>query len=136
MPFVEFDKSAAVASPHPRVSIQKGGMFSFNRAAFDLMGGPEAVVLLFDADTERVAFRPTEAKRARSFPVRPQGKNGATFMVAGRLFAKHHGLDTSEARRYEPTMEDGLLIVDLRGEYEVVSGPRTATKAGSGEGDE
>ena len=137
MSFEVFDKRAAGVSKHPRVTIQRGGMFSFNRAAFDLMGKPDALELLYDREGERVAFRPVEAGRARSFPVRAQGKNSITYMVAGRAFAKHYELDTSIARRYAVTMEGDMLVLDLRGDYEDATGPRMSpTSAGSGEGDE
>ena len=137
MGFEVYDKRAAVASKHPYVTIQRAGPFSFNQAAYELMGSPKAVELLYDRDTERVAFRPTAPDRPRAFPVRAQGKNAVTHMVAGQSFTKYYGIDTSVARRYAPTMEDDLLVVDLRGDSVEVTGPRAkATGGGSGEGDE
>ncbi len=136
MGFEVFDKRAAVASKHPYVTMQRKGPFSFNQAAFDLMGSPEAVELLYDRDTERVGFRPTDPERPRAFPVRAQGKNSVTHVVAGQSFAKHYGLDTSVARRYSVAMDGDMLILDLRGESTDVTGPRARTGAdGRGEGD-
>jgi hypothetical protein len=135
MGFEVFDKRAAVASKHPYVTIQRRGPFSFNRAAYELMGSPEAVELLYDRDTERVAFRPVSAERPRAFPVRAQGKNAATHMVSGQAFTKHYGLDTSVARRYAVEMEDEMLILDLRADSTDATGPRDKHKAdGSGKG--
>lgn len=136
MGFEVFDKRAAGASKHPYVTIQRNGPFSFNQAAFELMGKPEAVELLYDKDTERVAFRPVAPDRPRAFPVRAQGKNSVTHVVAGQSFARHYELDVRTARRYAPVMEDGMLILDLRGDSVDVTGPRTKAAAGSGEGDE
>jgi hypothetical protein len=138
MGFEIFNKRAAGLSKHPYVTMQRKGPFSFNQAAFELMGSPEAVELLYDKDTERVAFRPTAPDRPQAFPVRAQGKNSVTHIVAGQSFARHYELDTSVARRYAPVMEDGMLILDLRGDSVEVTGPRTkasTTKPG-GEGDE
>lgn len=136
MGFETFDKRSATASKHPYVTIQRRGPFSFNRAAYELMGNPEAVEILYDRDTERVAFLPVSAERPRAFPVRAQGKNAATRMVSGQAFANHYGLDTSVARRYAVTMEGDMLVLDLRGESTDATGPRTKHDAGSGEGGE
>lgn len=136
MGFESFDRRAAVASKHPYVTMQRRGPFSFNQAAFELMGSPEAVELLYDRDTERVGFRPIDPGRPRAFPVRAQGKNSVTHVVAGQSFAKHYEIDTSVARRYAVTMEKGMLILDLRGDSIDVTGPRARVSAdGSGEGD-
>lgn len=135
MSFEIFDKRSAGASKHPYVTVQRKGPFSFNQAAFELMGSPEAVELLYDKDTERIGFRPASPERPRAFPVRAQGANSVTHVVAGQSFAKHYELDTSVARRYAPTMEDGILVLDLRADSVDVTGPRAKkSDAGSGEG--
>jgi hypothetical protein len=84
----------------------------------------------------------TQAENERHFvtvvPVRAQGKNSVTHIVAGQSFAKHYGLDTSVARRYPVAMEDDILVLDLRGDSVDVTGPRAKkpNADGSGEGDE
>src|SRR5215211_4800491 len=106
MPFEVFDKRAAKASKSPLVTIQRGGHFSLNKAAFEEMGKPETVELLFDREKRLVGFRPVDATNPRGFPVRPQGRSApTTFMVAGQAFAKHYELDASIARRYGVKME-------------------------------
>ena len=129
MPFEVFDKRAATASKNPMVSIQKQGSFSLNRAAYKLMGEPETVELLFDAGEKLIGFREAAANSPRAYPVRPQGKNAATFMIAGQAFTKYYDIDTSTARRYSVEMQDGILILDLKGESTVVTGPRAAMKS-------
>lgn len=131
MGFEVFDKRASGASKHPYVTVQRRGPFGINQAAYKLMGKPEAVELLYDRDQERIGFRPVSPDRPQAFPVRAQGKNSATFMVAGQSFSRHYGLDTSVARRYAVQMEDDVLVLDLRGDSVEVTGPR----ARSGEGD-
>lgn len=129
MPFEEFDKRAATASKSPFVTIQRKGPFSLNRAAFELMGKPEAVTLLYDEEEEFIGFRPVSLTNPRAFPVRPQGKNAATFMVAGQAFSKYHGMDTSIARRYAVKMRDNILVLDLKSESVDVTGPRAAMRS-------
>jgi hypothetical protein len=128
MGFEVFDKRAAGVSKHPYVTIQRKGPFSFNRAAYELLGKPEAVELLYDREQERVGFRPTSPERPQAFPMRPMGKNSATFMVAGQAFSRHYGLDTSIARRYPVRLEDDILVLDLRGDSVEVTGPRSRSR--------
>jgi hypothetical protein len=129
MGFEVFDKRAAGASKHPYVTVQRKGPFSFNRAAHELLGKPEAVSLLYDREQERIGFRPTSPERPQAFPMRPQGKNAATFMVAGQAFAKHYELDTSVARRYPVRMEEDIMVLYLRGDSVEVTGPRSRSRA-------
>jgi hypothetical protein len=129
MAFEVFDRKAATASKNPMVSIQKQGSFSLNRAAYKLMDEPEMVELLFDRAEKLIGFRNVPANNPRAYPVRAQGKNAATFMIAGQAFTKYYGIDTSTARRYSVKMQDGILVLDLKSESTVVTGPRAAMKS-------
>lgn len=128
MPFVEFDKRAAVASKSPFVTMQRKGPLSLNLAAYELLGKPEAVTLLYDEEEELVGFKPAPTSNPRAFPVRAQGQNAVTFVVAGQAFSKHFGLDTSTARRYAVDLKDGMLILDLKAESTDVTGPRARSR--------
>lgn len=124
MPFEEFDKRAATASKSPFVTIQRKGPFSLNKAAVELMGEPEAVTLLYNGEENLIGFKPTSPANPRAFPLRPQGRNASTYMLAGQAFTRHYGIDTSTARRYGVEMRDGLLVLDLKAESVDVTGPR------------
>jgi hypothetical protein len=132
MPFEVFEGRAATASKNPMVTIQKGGSFSLNKAAYRLMDEPETVELLFDREEMLIGFRAVSPTSPRAYTVRPQGKNAATFMVAGQAFGKYYDLDTTTARRYAVEMRDGILVLDLRSESVDVTGPRAAMKSRSG----
>ena len=69
-------------------------------------------------------FLSTELKNPRGFSVRTQGKNSVSYMVAGRAFRKHCGIDTAPAERYPGKMEDDILVLDLRGDYLNATDPR------------
>jgi hypothetical protein len=129
VPFEVFDKRSAAATKSPMATIQRGGSFSLNKAAQELMGSPEAVELLYDLDEKLIGFRPVEPTSPRAFPVRPQGKNASTYMIAGRAFSKYYKLDASQARRYAVKMANGILVLDLNSESVDVTGPRAASGA-------
>jgi hypothetical protein len=131
MPWTVFDKRAATASKSPMVTIQRGGHFSLNKAAYRAVGEPEAVEILFDPAERLIGFRPASPESPRSFPVKGQGRDApTTFMVAGQAFAKYNELDVSTARRYGVKVdEDGILVLDLKGPSIDVTGPRAMMKS-------
>jgi hypothetical protein len=124
MAFETFDKRRVGRTKQALVTIQRGGNFSFNKATYDLLAKPEAVELLYDREREIIGFRKTSLENPRAFPLRPQGKNAVSFMVAGQAFTKHYEIDTTTARRYPVKLEGDILTLDLQGESADVTGPR------------
>lgn len=129
MPFEVFNKRAATSSKIPMVTVQKDGEFSMNKAAHDAIGAPEAVELLYDREEKLIAFRPTAPDGALAFNVKPQGNNSTGRQIAGKAFAKYYELDVAVARRYTARERDGMLVVDLKEESAIVTGPRAAMKS-------
>lgn len=129
MAFETFDKRSATATKSPMVTLQRGGPFSLNKAAYHLADSPEAVELLYDRENQLIGFRPVSPSSPRAFPVRPQGKNESTFMIAGQAFAKYYELDTSKARRYAVSKEEDMLVLDLKSDSVEVTGPRLGSKS-------
>lgn len=126
-----FDKRAGVATKSPMVTIQAKGLLSLNRAAYEAVGQPGFVELLYDAQERLVGLRPAEPSSPRAYPVRSQS-NGATYLVAGTAFTRHYGLDTAIARRYGASMMGPVLVVDLKQEPAIVTGPRAKPTTDSG----
>lgn len=123
MSFEVFDKKAVPSTKDAWITIQKRGNFSLNGKAVEDFGKPEAVELLYDRERKLIAFRPATGGTPRAFPLRQQGKSGA-HLVAGRAFTQHYKIATEEARRYKPRLQEGMLVIDLKGEYAVATGPR------------
>ncbi len=129
MPFEVFDKRTATSSKTPMVTIQKAGQFSMNKAAHDAMGAPEYVELLYDSDEKLIGFRPASSDNPRAYAITQQGKNTTGKQIPGRAFAKFYDLDVSVARRYPVAMRERVLVLDLKGDSVVVTGPRAAMKS-------
>lgn len=128
MAFEVFDKRAAPPTDQPWVTIQKGGTLSLNRTAYEALGSPAAVQLLFDREEQLIGFRATDPEGPIAYPVRTtSAKNrsqNSTWLVSGMAFCKNYGIDASKARRFQPRMENDLLIVDLKKEYADATGYR------------
>lgn len=133
MAFEVYQKGSAPVATVPSVTIQKRGLISLNRAAHAMIGSPNAVELLWDPDRRVVGIRPADENNPNAYPARPQNtKSGkGPVLVAGTLFTQYIGLDTSQAMRWAPTEEDGVLCVDLSQPGHKATGNRRGGKAAS-----
>lgn len=121
--FEVFDKYHSRSVKEMFVTIQRRGTFSLNRAAFQALGSPTFVELLFNRAKRLVAFRTMDVDSGRAIPVRRQG-NSDSYMIAGLTFTKEYEIDTNVARRYTAKMQDNLLVVDLNSPSTDATGPR------------
>lgn len=127
MGFTVYEKGSAPVPTTPSVTIQRRGLISINRAAYEGLGKPEGVELLWDAERKAIAMRAAPLTNQNAYPVRPQGQNNTgkgPWLVAGTLFTQYIGLDTTEAFRWTPVFENGLLIIDISKPGSRASSPR------------
>ena len=67
--------------------------------------------LLFNRDTQRIAFKPCTQETQGAYIVR---KNNGVGQISGMSFLKTYGVAYSEATRsYPATWQDNLLIISL-----------------------
>jgi hypothetical protein len=125
--FLEFDRRSAPTPKEPFVTLQKKGLMSLNRAAFDALGQPASVTLLYNPERRVIALRPTDPGNPRAYPVRRQGgreSGGGNYLVAGTAFTTFHRIATDVARRYTARLTDNVLFFDLNEDAPIVTGPR------------
>lgn len=107
------DRRARPTPGRPTVGIQANkGNLSLNREAFEALGSPEAVEILYDPEEQLIGLKPTQPN-ARNYALHKQGVSN-TWLVPGKALAQAMELDTSIARRYDVTIEDGVLVIDLK----------------------
>ncbi len=116
-----------VRTTRPEVTHQgKRGTFTLNGPAFEALGKPSAVELLYDRDERIIGMRRVDPKMPNAYPVRKQTA-GETYLVAGQAFSKFYGLNLDGAsRRYPAQMYDDILGLDLKGEFIEFPGVRKA----------
>lgn len=103
------------------VSISSRGDLTLSLDAFDSIGYPSSVELLFDKEGRRIGIRPADS--IHSYKV---GAGGKTIRrIAARAFAEHYGIPRS--CRFKATVEEGVLVIDLNGPSTPVTSPRTGT---------
>src|SRR5688572_7722640 len=118
-----FDRRSRPVANEAYVTIQRRGTFSFNQAARTAIGDPEAVELLYDVDERLVGFRSIDPSSPRAYRLRKQG-NANNWILGGQAFTKTFGINTDTAMRYLATLEDGVLVVDLKQPGTDATGPR------------
>jgi hypothetical protein len=123
--FETFTRRLVPLNDRAYVTIQKRGTISVNHAAFEALGSPKAVELLYDVEAEVVGLRAIDATAEHAYPVRPAGANGRSYLIAGTAFTKHYGIDTKVSRRWAAKLEDSVLLVDLREAGTEISGNRS-----------
>ena len=112
MPFETFTRQRRT-EPQPFVTIQKKGVISLNRAAFEALESPEAVELLYDRDERRVALRRGDPSVEHAHHVRAPVQNHATWLISCSAFVNYYEIDASVSVRRAARMEGDLLIINL-----------------------
>ncbi|MEU0521717.1 hypothetical protein [Streptosporangium sp. NPDC006007] len=138
MGFEVFEKRMAPLGKAPSVTIQKRGLFSLNRAAHALMGAPKTVELLYDRSERIVGLRPIDEDAPHAYILRPQSsvKDTGPLLLAGTAFTTFYGIDTTVSRRWTPTMEDGILCIDLKKHGVEIIGNRGARRTDGSQDDD
>lgn len=138
MAFELFEKGSAPVSSVPSLTIQKRGLMSLNDAAYKLLNEPEAVHFLWDADERLIGIQAASVNDLNAYPARRQNQAKGTgpVLIAGTLFTRFIGLDTTEARRWAPELRGGMLVVDLKVEGTRVISNRERAKRSAVQGGE
>lgn len=111
--FEEFTlRNTPISNKVMRVSLHKKGNFSLNKAAYEALGSPQAVTLLFDREKKVVGFKPVEPEVRHAYRVRSQN-NSQSYLIGAISFCKYYDIDASKTRMFEPELSDGLLVLEL-----------------------
>jgi hypothetical protein len=113
--FEVFKKRMVRPTEQPHVAIQRRGVFSINKAAYEALGSPGAVELLYAEDEKIVGLRASTGNAEYAYPLRPtQAKSDTTFMASGQAFTNYYGIVTTTSRRWAAYMDGDILCIDLK----------------------
>jgi hypothetical protein len=111
--FEEFTlRNTPISDKVMRVSLHKKGNFSLNKAAFEALGNPKAVTLLFDKEKKVVGLRPVNPEVRHAYSVRTQN-NSKSHLIGAISFCKYYDIDASKTRVFEPELVEGDLVFEL-----------------------
>ena len=89
--------------------------FYLNGKAFDVLGAPGAVEMMFDGNERVIGLRPVEPGRRNAFRVRHHGRTGNYKRIPASVFCRHFRLDTRRTILFDqPEIDnDGVMLLDL-----------------------
>ena len=96
------------------VTLNKKGVFQFNRKVFEAMGSPRAAVFFFEKATSVIGISSAHPQLTEAFPVNV--RQGTYFTINGIPFCRSCGieLDNTEVFVNPEFDEKGILQLDLR----------------------
>jgi len=116
--FEKFRRYKVTEGDTPIVSLHLRGIFALNKNAFDVLGQPEAIEMLYAPEEQVIGFKASSRGSPDSYAVRNNTKTA--FQVEGRSFLKYYEIpEEARGRRYRAELiDDGLLTVDLNQDTE------------------
>src|SRR5258708_3113221 len=123
--FTEFPREDSRSSrDEPMFTLQARGLVSLNHAAFQALGEPVAVALLYDADEGIVAMRKVPKTHQNAYAVRKQ-RQSQSYLVGAQGFTTHYRIPTQTARRFPGhdygdgrwgfSLREGVAVQNRRG---------------------
>jgi hypothetical protein len=92
------------------VSVCAGGTIGVNLVAYQMLGRPEAVRLMFDERWRRIALKPTSRDDKKGFFFRYPNES---VSIPCKKFLEHYGVPLAETRRYTLHVIDRVLVIVL-----------------------
>ena len=112
--WIEFQEGPQETFNRFYVSINTLGELIFNRHVDAELEHPEALVLFFNPDTDKIALKPAGRLTPNAFPIKLKGDYGNRRIRVKPFMNKYEMNFDSTVRFLAPEITDGVLILDLR----------------------
>lgn len=112
--FKKFRRAYVTSEAVPLVAVRQRGTLGINRMAYEALGEPKAVELLYAPDEQIIGLQAAERNAPDAYRIRREAEG--RYEVAGVSFLKHYGIPLEKVggRRYRAEVVDGILNVDLK----------------------
>jgi hypothetical protein len=97
-----------------RITLGQKKAFMLNRYAYEALGAPSAVELLFDEHRDMIGIRPCDPRKQNAFPIKSV-RNGSHKHIHAGAFLMHFAVSVTRRILFEEIdfSKDGMLILDL-----------------------
>ena len=96
------------------VTMNRKGHIVMNRRTYEIVGSPEAFLLMYDELDHRIGLKPVEAKEPDAFRACPSGRHGGK-LVRGYRLMQDNGVDVPETLQFhDVNIDNDILILDLK----------------------
>jgi len=98
----------------PRVTLSNRGVMLLNKTAYEVLGMPAAVKLLYDEDRRVIGLAPQDIRRPNAFPVRQKDKY-YNRVINTNSFCRHFGIDVRRTVLFNEIDidRDGMMKLEL-----------------------
>lgn len=114
--FEVYKRNRAPADNRPAVTVMQRGQLSINDVAFEMLGMPEALELLYSRTKRVVGVRPVDRDEPHAYVPRTRSakyRGHGPYVVSGAAFFRYFGIEVKQTARYTATMRDDALIIEL-----------------------
>ncbi len=109
----EFTQKSTVKADTIRVSLNARGNFALNQKAVDLLGNPEAIVLMYDRVNRLIGLKTSSADVNHAYQLKRQGTSQSYFLRA-KSFCNFYGIDIADTVVFnDAKLEDGMIVLQI-----------------------
>jgi len=115
--FEVYRRNRTPAVNTPAVTVMQRGQLSINDAAFELLGSPKAIELMYSRSDRIVGLRPVDPSEPHAYVPRTRSakyRGHGPYIVSGAAFFNYFGIEVKQTERYTATLQDGVLTIDLK----------------------
>jgi hypothetical protein len=104
-----------------QAALTRRGYITLNRAAFQAMGQPKAVILLFDPVNSLIGLKPAGLGYENAIPLMRRKDSGDSYRLRAKSFCNYHQISTDHAVVFKniQRVDDGILVLALRDAVEL-----------------
>jgi len=111
--FEVFENKFARAPYKPRLILTRRGYFGLNKLAYELLGQPNRVILLYDPERALLGLKPSSESATHSYKVTRQGRS-ESYVITAKAFCIHYGIAYGQhVQHFILQEENGLLVASL-----------------------
>ncbi len=96
-----------------RVSLNQKGVFGMNQKAIDVLGGPKAVVFMFDKANRLIGLKGSAPDVDHAYELKRQGASQSYYLRA-KSFCNFYGIEIGETIVFNDVeVDDGVIVLKL-----------------------
>jgi hypothetical protein len=105
------DRTRSHLNDSLELRLLKQGNISFNRAVYEALNSPQAVLWFFDSKKNAVGLKPSNPSVKCARPVIK--RNDSNYKVSGKAFVRKFGIDTSKLKMFQPILAEDVVVFRL-----------------------
>jgi len=95
------------------VTLNKKNNLLINKKAFEVLGSPAAVKLLYERRMQTIGVRAAAPGEEKAFPLKRHPR-GSHHLISARPFCRYYKINLPEPIKFtEPLIDNGILLLSL-----------------------